>query len=159
MLDWEGLFKRYVWDDQTTPYLIPVAKLNRRQADSELLFYSLFVGILFAVVALSALSDAAPHGRSPFMTLYGFSVVCAALLLHFTKSVAAAMYLAATPLAGLVYLLFFGLGADRELGDTVIVAVILLLLLWYSLRLINLARSYPELPEGDAPPPRRRLFK
>ena len=65
MLDWEGLFKRYVWDDRTTPYLVPLSKLNRRQADNEILIYSLFVGVLFGIVAITALSDETLHGRSP----------------------------------------------------------------------------------------------
>lgn len=159
MLDWEGLFKRYVWDDRKTPYLVPVSKLNRRQADNEILAYSLFVGILFAVVALSGLTGSASHGRSPFMMLYGFSVVCAAVLLHYTKSVLAAFYLAATPVAGLAYLLVFGLASNRALVDTVIVAAIALLLLWYSWRLVNLTRAYPALPDAEPDPPRRRLFK
>ena len=39
--------------------------------------------------------------------------------------------------------------------------VIFLLLLLYSMRLVNLVRLYPDLPEPDEddPSPRRRLFK
>lgn len=161
VLDWEGLFKRYVWDDRTTPYLVPVAKLNRRQADSEVLAYCLFMGVLFTVVALGAMSELSPTGRSPFTTLYGFTVVCACLLLNYTKAVPAAVYLGTAPLAGLVYLAatLAGSGTPREPIDTSMVAVVLLLLLWYSVRLVNLARGYPQMPEGDALPPRRRLFK
>lgn len=159
MLDWEGLFKRYVWDDRTTPYFTPVAKLTRRQADSELLAYSLFMGVLFTVVALSSMSELSPNGRSPLVALYGFTVVCACLLLNYTKAVPAALYLGAAPLAGLAYLVLGGSGAEREPIDTAFVAGILLLLFWYSVRLVNLARSYPYLPEGEDAPPRRRLFK
>ena len=81
MLDWEGLFKRYVWDARTTPYLVPLSKLNRRQADNEILVYSLFVGVLFGIVAITALSDETLHGRSPGIGLYGFSVAVAFTLL------------------------------------------------------------------------------
>lgn len=158
MLDWEGLFKRYVWDDRTTPYRIPVAKLTRQQADSEILIYCLIAGVLFAVVGFGAMSDQTPHGRSPLIALYGFTVVCAAVLFHYTKAVPAAYYLGATPAAGLLYLLIYGLGSKRELIDTAVVGAILLLLLWYSLRLVGIARAYPGLPEGEQPP-RRRLFK
>ena len=159
-LDWEGLVRRYVWDSRTTPYLVPVARLNRRQADYEITVYCLFLGILFAVVAIASLSAAAPHGYSPGMAIYGFSVVCAAVLFGVVKSPAAALYLSATPLAGLAYLLLFGFAAERELLDTVIVAVVLLLLMRYSLRIVALARAYPDLPEAsDDDAPRRRLFK
>ena len=91
MLDWEGLFKRDVWVDRTTPYLVPLSKLNRRQADNEILAYSLFVGVLFGIVAITALSDATPHGRSPGIGLYGFSVVCACILFGCSKSYPAAV--------------------------------------------------------------------
>jgi hypothetical protein len=159
VLDWEGLFKRYVWDDRTTPYLVPVTRLNRRQADSEILAYSLFMGVLFSVVALSAMSELAPNGRSPITAFYGFTVVCACLLLNYTKAVPAALYLGIAPLAALVFLALAGMGSGREPIDTAFVAAILLLLLWYSVRLVNVVRSYPDLPEGDSVPPRRRLFK
>ena len=149
-MDWENLFKRYVWDARTTPYLVPIAQLNRRQADSEILAYCLFLGILFGVVAVSSLSALAPHGYSPGMAFYGFSVVCAAVCFGIAKSYLAALYLAATPLTGLVYVGLYGFGSERELLDTVIVAVVLLLLLRYSHRIVALARAYPDLPEAPA---------
>ena len=160
MLDWEGLFKRYVWDDRTTPYLVPLSKLNRRQADNEILVYSLFVGVLFGIVAITALSDETLHGRSPGIGLYGFSVVCACILFGYAKSYPAALYLSATPLAGLVYLFIYGFNSPRPRIDTILVAMLLLLLLWYSLRLVALARGYTHFPEpGDEKSPKRRLFK
>ena len=159
-MDWESLFKRYVWDANKTPYLVPVAKLNRRQANSEIMIYTLFLGVLFGVVAVTSLSSSAPQGYSPGMGLYGFTVVCAAVCFGVTKSYMAALYLSATPLAGLAYLLLYGAGSERELWDTVIVAVVLALLLRYSLRIVAVARAYPELAEGpDDDTPRRRLFK
>jgi len=158
-LDWENLIKRYVWDDRTTPYLIPVARLHRRQADYEIAAYCLFLGIFFGVVSLASLTDATPHGQSPGMAMYGFSVVCAAVLFGILKNSAAALYLSATPLAGFAYLLVYGVGG-RELLDTLIVAVILLILLRYSLRIVAISRAYSDLSEpGDEDPPRRRLFK
>ena len=159
-MDWESLFKRYVWDDNKTPYLVPVAKLNRRQADSEITVYSLFLGVLFGVVAVASLTADAPHGYAPGMALYGFSVVCAAVCFGVAKSYLAALYLSATPVAGLAYVLLYGLGSERELLDTVVVAIVLVLLLRYSRRIVAVARAYPELPEApDDDTPRRRLFK
>ena len=159
-MDWESLFKRYVWDDNKTPYLVPVSKLNRRQANSEIMIFSLFLGVLFGVVAVASLSAKAPHGYSPNMALYGFTVVCAAVCFGVAKSYVAALYLSATPLAGLAYVLLYGFGSERELLDTVIVATVLVLLLRYSRRIVSVARAYPGLPEGpDDDTPRRGLFK
>jgi|TARA_B100001971_G_C18058782_1_gene466777 hypothetical protein len=160
VLDWENLFKRYVWDDRTTPYLVPLSRLNRYQADNEILAYCLFLGILFGIVALTAMSGATPHGRSPFIAVYGITVVFAAIAFGIAKNYLAAIYLSATPLAGLVYLLVYGFRSGRHLIDTLLVTLVVLLLLWYSLRVIALARIYPSLrkPENEEQP-RRRLFK
>ena len=158
-LDWESLIKRYVWDERTTPYMVPLARLNRRQADYEIAAYCVFLGILFGVVAIAALGGT-PHGQSPGMGMYAFSVVCATVLFGVAKSTAAALYLSATPLAGLAYVLAYGFGAERELLDTVLVCAVLLLLVRYSFRIVAISRAYPELPEApDDDTPRRRLFK
>ena len=82
MLDWESLFKRYVWDTNTTPYFTPVAKLNRYQADHEIFAFCMFAGIIFAVVALAALTDVSMIGRSPIAGLYAFTVVSAAIIFN-----------------------------------------------------------------------------
>ena len=160
MLDWENLFKRYVWDDRTTPYLVPLSRLNRYQADNEILAYCLFLGVLFGIIGLTAMSGATPHGRSPIIAVYGITVVFAAIAFGIAKHYFAALYLSATPLAGLVYLLIYGFRSDRYFVDTLLVGLGVLLLLWYSLRVIALARIYPSLrkPENEEQP-RRRLFK
>lgn len=145
-MNWEKLFLKYVWDHQTTPYLVAVEKLNRRQGNSEILIYSLFLGVFFGAAALISLRGG-PGGQSIGVVYYGFSVVCAAALFIIMKSYPAALYLSATPAVALVYLYFYGLGAEREAADTVIVTVILLLLLRYSSRIVALARAYPKLPE------------
>ncbi len=159
-LDWENLVKRYVWDARTTPYLVPIQRLNRRQADYEIAAYCLFLGILCTVVAVAAVSPATALANSPGMAMYAFSVVCAAVVFAMAKSTAAALYLSATPLAGLAYVLLHGFSGERELLDTVLVAVVLLVLLRYSFRIVAIARAYPGLPEpAGEDEPRRRLFK
>jgi hypothetical protein len=159
-LDWEKLVKRYVWDDRTTPYLVPLARLDRRQADYEIAAYCLFLGILFGVVSIASLGVSSLHGQSPGMAIYAFSVVCATVLFGIAKSSAAALYLSATPLAGFAYVLVYGFSEQREVLDTVIVCVVLLVLLRYSLRVVAISRAYSGLPEASADDaPRRRLFK
>ncbi|MEK9724400.1 MAG: hypothetical protein VW405_13090 [Rhodospirillaceae bacterium] len=148
-LDWESMFRKYIWNDQTTPYFTAVPDLNRRQANSEILFYCLFLAVLFGVVSLTSLRGGL-GGGSTGVSYYGFSVVCAAILFGIAKVYAAALYLSATPLVGLAYLFLYGLGAERPTGDTIIVAVILLVLLRYSVRIVAVARAYPDLPSAPA---------
>lgn len=149
-MDWEGLFKKYVWNDQTTPYLTAVPDLNQRQGNSEILVYSLFLGVFFTITALLSLGK----GQEEYgagVGLYSFTVVCAAVIFGILKNYHAALYLSATPVVALAYLFFYGFGSERENIDTIIVAGVLLLLLRYSLRIVAVAKAYPTFPEVEGP--------
>jgi len=154
-LDWEGLFKKYIWNDQSTPYLTAVQDLNQRQGKSEIFAYSLLLGVFFSVVALISLSGG-PDERSLGVGFYSFSVVCAAVIFGIMKSYPAALYLSATPVVALAYLFIYGFSYERETIDTVIVTIILLALLRYSLRIVAVARAYPSFPYVGKMPPRKK---
>ena len=62
VVSWEKLIKRYIWDDDRTPYLVPASRMTRKQADHEIFAYTIFLGILLAIVCLAALPI--PAGRS-----------------------------------------------------------------------------------------------
>jgi hypothetical protein len=158
-MDWESLFKRYVWDSQTTPYFTAVSKLTRVQANYEVLAFCLFFGVLFAVVALGALTEKAMFGRSPILGLYAFSVVAGSVVFNYTKVVWSAVYISAAPLSVLIYVVIYGFSDKALRMDSFIVAGGVLLMLLYAPRLIGIARAYPNMKEGDEPPKRRRLFK
>lgn len=147
-MDWEKLFLKYLWNDQT-PYLVPVEELNQRQGNSEILIYSLFLAVFFGAAAIISLGGGL-DARAPGIAYYGFTVVCAAALFVILKSYTAALYLSATPVVALAYLYIYGLGSERAAFDTVLVTVILILLLRYSWRIVALARLYPELPPAPA---------
>ena len=148
-LDWEGMFRKYVWNVDTTPYSTAVLDMTRRQADSEVRFYCWFIIILFGVVTLTSFRGGMENG-SVGVAYYGFTVVCAAVLFGIAKFYPAALYLSATPLVSLAYLWLYGVGLERPLGDTIIVTVILLGLLRYSLRLVAIGKAYPEMPEAPS---------
>ena len=153
-LDWDKLFLKYIWNDQTTPYLVPVERLNQRQGNNEILIYSIFLGVFFGAAGLISLGGG-PGERSLGVAFYGFSVVCAAALFIIMKSYMSALYLSATPAVALFYLYFYGLGSERAVFDTLIVTVILVLLLRYSLRIVALARLYPDFPPAKRDEPRK----
>jgi hypothetical protein len=146
-MNWEGFIKRYIWDDDRTPYLVRVSRITRRQADYEIYLYTVFIGLLFAVATLAALAGALPQGRSEAVALYGFSMVCAAILFGATKHLWPALYCSAAPLAVLFY--FFTQGFPPQLGtiDHVVLIVFALIWLRYSMRVVSLAKAYPDLPE------------
>jgi hypothetical protein len=148
-LDWEKLFKRYVWDDDKTPYLTRVGNLSRTQAHYELFGYSLFMGVLFGVLAVVTLSSKLPHGGAAIVPLYAFSVCCAAVLLGLTRHSLAALWCAAAPLAALAYFAIWGFHSNLEVGDKVLLVVVALAGLLYSRRVVAVAHAWQRLAGGS----------
>lgn len=143
-------FRKYIWDDERTPYLVSVARLTRAQIEYELRFYAVITGVLFALVSLAALSQSLPHGDARIVSLYAFTQVCAALLLGMTRSAWAAFYCASAPLAALAYFAVFGFHPSLGAGDKTLLVAAVVLWVAYCGRLIAIARAYASLAEGDA---------
>jgi hypothetical protein len=138
-LDWEKLVKRYVWHDEKTPYLTRVSRLTRRQAHYELFAYALFMGVLFGVISVAAVPG--------WVSLYAFSVCCAAVLLGTTRQGWAAFWCAGAPLAALAYFAVAGFPPNFETAAKVILVVVIVVGLLYSPRVVRVARAWPQLPE------------
>ena len=138
-LDWEKLVRRYVWHDERTPYFTRVAHLTRRQAHYELFAYALFMGILFGVIALAAGSTA--------VSLYAFSVCCAAIFLATTRHAWSALWCALAPLAALAYFALAGFDPRLETADKVLLVAVALAGLAYSPRIVAVARVRAQLAE------------
>ena len=146
-MDWESFIKKYVWDDEKTPYFVATQKLNKRQAEHELFSYTFFIAVLFAVISIISLTEAAPHGKSFTLALYAFSVSCGAVLLGVTKHLYAAYYVALAPLATLAYFSLGGLPPILAAIDKLVLVVIALAFLRYSMRVVAITKAYPHLPD------------
>jgi hypothetical protein len=144
-------FKKYVWDEKRTPYLVPAARMTRRQAEYEMLFYAVLSGVLFAVIALASLSSQLPHGNAAGVSLFAFTQVCAALLLGSTRSAWAALYCASAPLAALVYFALYGFHPNLGAADKTLLVVVMVLWVCYGARLLAVARAYPRLADPVHP--------
>jgi hypothetical protein len=141
-LDWEKLFKRYVWHDERTPYLTRVAALTRVQAQHEIFGYALFMGVLAGILAVVTLSPALPHRGAAVVPVYAFTVCCAAVILGFTRHPWAALWCALAPLAALLYFAAWGFQPGLEFGDKALLVVVALGGLLYSRRLVAVARVW-----------------
>jgi hypothetical protein len=157
-IHWDRYLKRYVWDDDTTPYLVPVQSLNRRQAGYELTAYAIFLGFLFGIVAIITLSAQAPGGRSAGMSLYSFTVVCAAVLLGTTRNYYAALYCSSAAPASLIWIYVFAHHPNLKTLDHAVLVIFALLWMRYGLRIIAIARGYEDMPEGVSLPDTRRRW-
>jgi hypothetical protein len=98
-LDWPGLVKRYVWDDDRTPYFARAGRLTPAQARSELFIYAFLLAVLSSLVTVIA---AVGEGRagvlgSPAIAVYAVTVLVAAILLGVTGHPLAAGYCATAP--------------------------------------------------------------
>ena len=147
-MDWESFLKKYVWDKDKTPYFTAVPKLTKYQADHELFAYTFFITLLFSMIAIFSLTDNAFHGKSSGMALYAFSVACSALLFGVTKHVLAACYFALAPLATLGYFFFWGFPSNFATIDQLFLIAVTLCLLYYSTRVVAIAKAYPNLPDA-----------
>lgn len=146
---WERLVKRYVWNDERTPYFTRVANLSRRQAHYELFGYALLVGVLGAVLSVASLSAELPHADAEGVSLYAFSVCCAAVLLGATRHPWAALWCAGAPLALLAYFAVLGFHPALESADKVLLVAIVVAWLLYSRRTVAVARAWHSLTGSD----------
>ena len=144
-LNWEKLFKRYVWHDERTPYLTRVANLTRSQAQYELFGYSLIMAVLFAALSVASLSRALPHGDTAGVSIYAFTVCCAAVLLGATRHPWAAMWCAGAPLAVLAYFAVWGFHPGHEFADKAVLVAGVIAWLLYSRRVVAVARAWQGL--------------
>jgi len=157
-IHWDRYLKRYVWDDDTTPYLVPVARLNRRQAGYELTAYAIFLGFLFGILAVITLSSQAPGGRSAGMSLYSFTVVCAAVLLATNRSYYAALYCSSAAPASLIWIYVFAHHPNLNTLDHAVIVIFALLWMRYGFRVTAIARAFEDMPAGEAPTDTRRRW-
>lgn len=150
-LDWYKFVRRYFWDDETTPYLVPVAQLHRGQANHEIFAYVLFVALLYGAATLLAMGGRSYYADSFAASFYSFLVVCAAATFGVTRHFLAAGACVLAPVGGLV----FSLSHDPHPGmgswDRVLLIALSLVWLRYSVRLMHIARRYDEMPP---PPPK-----
>jgi len=142
----DKFFRKYIWDDQRTPYFVPVARMTRQQAEYETLFYAVITGVLFALVAVASLSSSMPHGNARGVSVFAFTQVCAALLLGASVNLWPALYCASAPLAGLLYFALFGFQPGLGTADKIVLVGAMILWLGYCRRLLAVTRAYGSLP-------------
>lgn len=147
-MGWYDSIKRYVWDEEKTPHMIPVGRLSQSQAKKELFVYTLFVATLFALATLIMLTGAksGANFKSLGMAFYAFSVFCSAVILGMNKSHSAAVYSASAPLAAFLYILAYRLGPGLELIEKIGLLIFTLIWFRYALRIMAIAKAFPGLP-------------
>ncbi len=151
-MNWEKFVKRYVWDDNKTPYLIGVDKLSKTQAHNELFVYSLFLTTLFAVVALVSFREINTLGsfKSYAVTFYAASIFGCGIFFGASKHLYTALYCVTAPAACFLH---FTTGEFRHSAaglDQFVLILFSLLWLRYAVRVVAIAKAYHQLPDKNA---------
>lgn len=151
-MDWYQYLKKYVWDEQKTPFLVDVDKLNKGQADSEIFLYALFLSVPGALVGAAAVAYGLRSGIDVLALVgaYGFSVCVAAALMHARKHLPSALYSISAPVMLFAYLYFQGFHPNLAWIDQIVLIVVLLLWLRYTVRVAAIVKRYPVMPEKPA---------
>lgn len=144
---WEKYVKKYVWDDDSTPYFIPVQKLKRYQADKELFIYAFFLATPATLLTAGIGSQIVSGGiyDNLIVGVYAFSVFCAAVYLHFRKNLYAALYTVTAPFAMLLHFTLNGFPSKLHTIEQVGLVIVTLIWLRYTIRVVAIAKAYPGL--------------
>ena len=145
-MNWYSFIKKYVWDDNKTPYLVPVENLMRIQARHELFTFSVLMAIFFMMIGIAAMLGGFFHGRSYGMAFFAFTQFCSAVFLGATRHHFAAMYCSAAPVVALFYFLFYGFPPNLHAIDEYLILIVTLILLRYTFRVVAIAKAFPFLP-------------
>lgn len=157
-VDWAKYVKKYCWDVDKTPYFVPVSQLKRDQANKELFLYSFFLVAPSALYLVSFMVNLFRNGQAGSMVtaLYMTSLTVCAIVLYLWKSPGAALYSFSAPVVLALYFLIEGFPERKHETDFVIMVVLAILIiaawLWYSRRLLAVAKAYPTLPTRDTNP-------
>lgn len=148
-MNWYGYIRKYVWDDQKTPYLVAVDRLNRTQARSELFTFSVLLAVFCMVIAIASLLGQAFQGQSVGVAVYTFTIFSAATVLGATRHSFAAIYCSTTAPVTLFYFFIYGFPPNLHLIDELLILALAIMLLRYSFRIIAIVKAYPFLPPAD----------
>lgn len=144
---WEKYVRKYVWDDRSTPFLIPVEKLSQAQARKELFLFAIFLATPFALLSAAAGTLAVQGGDIGYalIALYAVSIVTAAGYTNHARKRSIAIYCGTAPLALLLYFIVNGFPPRLHLLDHAIMITVILCWLRYTFRIIAITGAYSRL--------------
>ncbi len=135
-------FRKYVWNEDKTPYLVAVSRLTPTQARNEVYAFAVLLA-MFAVMIAGAAIFGKAFQASPFgAAFYASSVFSAAIVLVTARHLAAAIWCAAVPVVALLYFLLLGFPPNLHTIDIVLVVALLIGLARYGMRVMAIARTH-----------------
>jgi hypothetical protein len=153
MVIWEKYVRKYIWDDQSTPFLVKVKDLSQAQANKELFLFAIFLATPFSLLSAATGTMVVQNGQLiyAFATLYAVSIVMSAAITHQTKNRKTAIYCGTAPLALLAYFIIAGFPPKLHLLDQAIMITAILGFLRYTFRIVAIVSAYHELKPTHEP--------
>ncbi len=148
-MNWYAYIRKYVWNDQKTPYLVPVHQLNQMQGRSELFTFSVLLAVFCMVIGIASLLGQAFQGQSVGVAVYTFTIFSAATVLGATRHSFAAIYCSTAAPVTLLYFFIYGFPPNLHLIDELVILALAVMLLRYSFRVTAIAKAYPFLAPDD----------
>ena len=149
-MDWYDFVKKYVWDEDKTPYLVRAHKLSKKQARNELFVYAIFLGSVAVVVAAASIAHYASSGDSSigWLAVYAMSILGCACLISLRKNLYAALFCVTVPVFLLIYFSSNGFHPNLHTVDKFVLLTVIVLWCLYAVRIVAIVRSYPGKPDG-----------
>jgi hypothetical protein len=154
MIAWEKYVRKYVWDEDKTPYFIAATKLKQDQANKEIFLYCFFLATPAALIVVAYVNILVEGGAGSYLAvgLYSASVLFCAAFLNFRKSVTAALYAISAPITVLLYFAINGFAPRLHVVEQIAMVIIVLLWLRYTFRIVAIAKVHPGLQVRDMNP-------
>lgn len=145
----QDFVKKYVWDDEKTPYFRSVRRLTKSQADNEIMIYAVFLGGTFSIMEIISASAWSQSGDFllGIIAFYSALVVGGAIVLWRRKDVRAAWISLTAPIATALNFIFDGMHGELGQADKFILIGFCLLWLRYGVRVISICLRYDNLPQ------------
>lgn len=150
-MNFQDFVRKYIWDEEKTPYFRSVRRLTKVQADYEIRFYTLILSIVFIFMEMITASVWSQSGGilSGAAALYCVSVIGAAFMIWREKDSRAAWYLLGAPVAaGLNFMSDAGFHAELQSFDKYVLIFFCLLWLRYGVRVVSITKAYDDLPQS-----------
>ena len=136
--------KKYLWNEESTPYHIFPHHLSKQQANKEIFFYSVFEGTLVGLVSFSIFIQVYKTQNTTYLPLmmYGISLLISLYYLVKQKQTWSALYSASLPIIVLLVYNYNGFHPNNTYLDKLLLSGFMALWLIYAHRLFNICRHY-----------------
>ena len=149
MSSWFHRVKKYVWDEEKTPFHLLPVEMHKKQAHNELFIYAAIEGILTAILIFGILAQIFMGGKIAYvpLLLYSLMLMGALYVLVNRKPIWAALVSSSPPLVMFGLLFWFGFHPNNTSFDKLILGGFLVFWVIYSVRILDICRNYPEMAE------------